>query len=400
MMINKIDFESEKQRLKELTEYEILDTPSEQDFDELTKLASSICQVPVSLISFLDKNRQWFKSNFGTKIKETLREESFCTYAIQNKEDVLIINNVKTDERYKNSDVAIKNKEINFYAGIPLVSSNGFVIGTLCVIDTKPRQLEFHQIEGLKTLANQIIKLLELRKMNKKLEASQSELIKKNQALDKFKYTVSHDLKEPIRMIGSFMQFLKNKNYPFIDDTGNLYINSAIKGTEIMTALIDDLMQYTTVSDQEIVIEMVDMNLIVQDIISLFQPIIKKSNAIILVEPLPVINAEKIAMTQLMQNLIGNALKYKNKLGPQITISVSESDKNYVFCVADNGIGIDKKNNEVIFEVFKRLHSKSEYEGTGLGLAICKKIIDNLHGEIWVESELKKGSKFFFILPK
>ena len=180
--------DNESQRLSKLNSLCILDTNPESQYDDITTIASQICQVPIALISLVDQNRQWFKSKVGLEVDETTREVAFCAYAILKPKELLIIPDATKDERVKDNPLVTGKPHIRFYAGIPIVIDNQYAIGTLCVIDSKPRKLNQEQINGLKALGHQVETQLNLVKTNQELEFV-------NQELKQFAYTASHDLK-------------------------------------------------------------------------------------------------------------------------------------------------------------------------------------------------------------
>ena len=236
--------------------------------------------------------------------------------------------------------------------------------------------------------------------LNRSLNIKTDELINTNAELERFAYVASHDLQEPLRMVTSFMQLIQNKYSDIIDETGKKYIHFAVDGADRMKVLIQDLLQYSRVGSGSLQIHPVDMNHIMKEVLLLFKNEIYEIDADIIVEPLPVIHADKSAMLQLMQNLIGNALKYRSAEKPTVIISAAETEFEWLISVKDNGIGIDEAYSEKIFVIFQRLHTKDVYSGTGIGLAICKKIIERYAGKIWVESTLNKGAVFKFTIPK
>jgi light-regulated signal transduction histidine kinase (bacteriophytochrome) len=239
-----------------------------------------------------------------------------------------------------------------------------------------------------------------LNELNEKLKIRAEELADSNVELERFAYVASHDLQEPLRMVSSFLQLLQKKYEPQLDETANKYISLAVDGANRMKRLINDLLQFSRVTSTAIALKPVDTNEIMQELNELFKAKIQACNGNLVFENMPIVNADKTQMTQLLQNLISNALKYKGDRNPMIKISAKENEKDWVFLIEDNGIGIDPKFFEKIFVIFQRLHNKDEYSGTGIGLAICKKIVERFNGKIWVESEPAKGSKFYFSIPK
>jgi len=241
----------------------------------------------------------------------------------------------------------------------------------------------------------------ELQGLNITLQKQAQDLAISNKELEYFAYVASHDLQEPLRMVSSFLSMLQNKYTDVIDERGKQYIRFAVDGAIRMKQLILDLLEFSRVGKTAITTEVVDLNNLVEEILILLGKQIEEKKASISCAPLPVINTFKTPVRQVFQNLISNSLKYQQKdVVPCVTISFTETNDLWQFAVADNGIGISDKYFEKIFVLFQRLHNKDEYSGTGIGLAITKKIIENMGGEIWVNSGMGKGSTFYFTIPK
>lgn len=245
---------------------------------------------------------------------------------------------------------------------------------------------------------NTEIKLLEL---HDDLEKHAKELYISNQELEQFAYVASHDLQEPLRMVTSFLTQLEKKYNDIIDDKGKQYIHFAVDGAKRMRQIILDLLEFSKLGKMEDKVELVDVNELLKEILSLFYKKIEDKQAVIHVGEMPQLVSFISPLRQVFQNIIGNSLKYhKVGISPEIHISAEEHSTYWEFTVADNGIGIDPLYFDKIFIIFQRLHHKQEYSGTGMGLAITKKIIENLGGKIWVESEEGKGSTFHFTIIK
>jgi len=240
----------------------------------------------------------------------------------------------------------------------------------------------------------------QLQELNTVLEKRAAELVRSNSELERFAYVASHDLQEPLRMVSSFLQLLEKQYTQQLDSKAKEYINFAVGGAERMKRLILDLLAYSRVATVPEQFQPVDMNVIAQQVVQIFESRFEKEGITLTLGSLPLVKGNATQLQQLLQNLVGNAIKYKSERPPKIQIGCAEEAGRYVFFVKDNGIGINPKYFEKIFVVFQRLHPINNYSGTGIGLAICKKIIERHHGEIWVESEEGKGSCFFFSLPK
>jgi PAS domain S-box-containing protein len=257
---------------------------------------------------------------------------------------------------------------------------------------TKRKQIEDELKLNYATLERRVQERTEdLKRLNE-------HLIKSNKELENFAYVASHDLQEPLRMVTSFTQLLAQKYENQLDQDAKDYIRFAVDGAKRMYELINGLLSYSRISRKEVTFTEVDLNKTIKDVRTNLNLIIKDRNCRIDSDELPVVFADKNQMVQLLQNLISNGIRYSEK-DPHINIRVRKEDSYYVFSVKDEGIGIESQYFDKIFEIFRRLHVVDKYSGTGIGLAICKRIVENHNGKIWVESEIGKGSTFYFTLP-
>lgn len=237
--------------------------------------------------------------------------------------------------------------------------------------------------------------------LNKALAENAAALTDSNKDLEKFAYVASHDLQEPLRMVTGFLKLLENKHKSTLDETALKYIHYAVDGADRMKTLINNLLEYSKISSSKELTSDTDMNKIVAEVLGIFALEISEQEATVNVGPLPLLAGTLTSrLFQLMQNLIGNALKYRGPAAPEIRIMATDKYDHWLFTVADNGIGIDPVFAEKIFIIFQRLHSKDEFNGTGIGLSICKKIIEMHGGKIWVAPNLPSGSIFCFTISK
>jgi len=426
----------EEKRLKELSGYDILDSLSEKDYEDITTLASIICDVPIALISLVDRDRQWFKSHHGLNADQTHRQHSFCSHAIIKPDSAFIIPDSRIDDRFKDNPLVTGNPNIVFYAGIPLVSNNGYGLGTFCIIDVKPRELTEKQLSALNILAGQVMSLLELRKVNSTLnlqkellerrtknldtivaeriseiEGQKIELEKANNELQAFNYISSHDLQEPLRKIQIFASLVNDRDGDRLSESGKEYIMKIGKASARMSHLIKDLLAYSRTSDNK-AFDTVSLKAIVDDVVEDLQEEINAKNAKVTLTSDAYFNAIAFQFRQVIQNLLSNSLKFSRPgIAPEIAISYervnrveyqknSAHEKQYhLFTFKDNGIGFDSKYSEKIFQLFQRLETKDLKPGTGIGLAIVKKIISNHQGLIFAESKLNEGTTFKIHIP-
>ncbi len=230
------------------------------------------------------------------------------------------------------------------------------------------------------------------------LEHLNNELKRSNDELEQFAYIVSHDLREPLRAISGFMGLLKEKYKNHLDAKANEYINYATQGVIRMDELLACLLDYSRVSTRAQVLTQVSAKESLNAAIANLHRSIAESNAAVTFDELPTVKADGRQLTQLFQNLIQNAIKFKSDEKPQIRIGCRKQDNKWLFWVKDNGIGMDKQHFDRIFNIFHRLDRSGKYSGSGIGLSICKKIVERHGGHIWVESERGKGSTFYFII--
>ncbi|HTM12123.1 MAG TPA: ATP-binding protein, partial [Bryobacteraceae bacterium] len=213
-------------------------------------------------------------------------------------------------------------------------------------------------------------------------------------------YAVSHDLREPIRIVTIYSQLFEKKYKGSLDEQADAFIQHTIEAAQRVETLLDDLLAYTqTAEGPQSVDSAVDANVCLAKVLAMFDAALVDSGAIVTRDPLPLLRVKEVHIQQLLQNLISNSLKYRSEESPRIHISAQRDRGMWKIGIADNGIGIDAQYHEQVFGLFKRLHGSGKYAGSGIGLAICHKIVERYGGRMWVESEAGKGSKFFFTLP-
>ncbi len=232
-----------------------------------------------------------------------------------------------------------------------------------------------------------------------RLKQTMADLERSNVELEQFAYITSHDLQEPLRMVASYVQLLARRYKGKLDADADDFIAYAVDGATRMQQMINDLLAYSRVGTRGSGSEPADCEAILDRVLAHLRVAIEESGAVVTHDPLPTVMADVSQLTQLFQNLIGNAIKFHDEEPLRVHISAEQKGNEWVFSVCDNGIGIDPEYANRIFVIFERLHGK-EYPGTGIGLAICKRIIERHRGRIWMESEPGKGSTFYFTIPR
>jgi signal transduction histidine kinase len=392
--------ENEAERLQRLRDYEVLDSFEEEDFDNITKLAASICKTPISLVSLIDEDRQWFKSQFGLKVRETPRQDSFCSHAILEPEKLFVVKDAKKDKRFAKNPLVNGYPKIVFYTGVPLVDEEGYPLGTLCIIDNKPRSLTKEQQNQLKILSRQAMKLLELRYKNRRLSELADQLDEKNEELHQFAVTLSHDIKSPITGIQMLAQLIHEKAGHLFDDKNKEYLEvleNTIKG--LQTIVSEVLSYYQLSENKKEEAEFFEPVSFVTEIAHLVlgedSPIVKvKSNA-------KKVKAKAVSLKLILVNLIHNAYRYNDNPELNIAVTFYKRAKKLTVSVSDNGKGISKKDQKKLTLLFGKLQGKDRFgrSSYGFGLAKVKKLLEQEDSKLQIKSSLGKGSSFSFTLP-
>ncbi len=295
------------------------------------------------------------------------------------------------------------------YLAVPVISRAGISLGALIFGSREAGAFEELHVKLAEGIAAQAAIALdnarlfaEAQRTQETLRRSNLELRRANEDLNQFAYSASHDLQEPLRMVALYSQMMQRKYQTLLDGTGAEYLGYMVQGARRMELLLKDLLDYTqVVSGEHEEVNGADVNLVLQDAVNNLRQSINESGAKVESSgTLPVLAIKEVHLLQLLQNLIGNALKYRSALKPHVYISAVRDQKLWQLSVRDNGIGIAPQYTKQVFGLFKRLHGNSQYEGTGIGLAICQKIVERYGGHIWVDSEGEgKGCTFSFTLP-
>ena len=315
-----------------------------------------------------------------------------------------------TGKPVKNQLISVQNPGSNkliwmLVSADPISNRDGTLNKIICTYyDYTERKLDEERNQEL--LKNKVQLTDELKISNKELMETQDELMDtikqleiSNKELKNFAYVTSHDLREPLRMITSFLQLLERRYYDQLDQDANDFIGYAVDGAKRLDLMINDILIYSKVSKGRKLSE-VDINNVIKKVYINLISSIEETDTEITYDSLPTLITDESLMIQLFQNLIANSIKYRGKEKPKIHISAKKEGNKHIFSVKDNGIGIDQKYVKKIYTIFKRLHTSEEYDGTGIGLAIVQKIVQQFGGEIWVESEVGKGSTFYFTIPE
>lgn len=391
--------DNELDRLNAVKNYGLLDTLPESELDDITQLIAHICEVPISLITILDTEKNLLKSRYGLDIHESPRSISFCGHAILSDEDIFIIEDARKSEIFHDNPLVKEFKAI-FYAGVPIRDCKGHALGTLCVYDHKPRVLNKHQINSLKIISKQVMNLFDLRKNNKKLASATKHLETQNKFLEKFSGQVSHDLKSPLANISSLTDFLKHENEDKLTEDSKEYLDLINESATSLRQYIDGALKHYKASNSvENVSEDVSLKSIYNHITSIQN--LKKRN-FVLVTNAKLKQVKKSALTQILHNLVDNAFKYNNNRNPKVVLDFEETTSHYHFSVNDNGMGIKEEDIKKIFGLFSVSNLKDVFgnNASGIGLFTVKSMVKALGGDISLTSQVNVGSTFKFYIKK
>jgi signal transduction histidine kinase/CheY-like chemotaxis protein len=384
-------------RLNALYEYDVLDTDAEKVFDDLTVLAAQICDAPITLISLVDPDRQWFKSRVGLDAEETSRDIAFCAHAIHHKE-IFEIEDTLKDERFFDNPLVTSTPNIRFYAGTQLVTPEGHAIGTLCVIDKKPNKLTEQQRESLEVLGRTVISQMELRKNIKQLKQA-------NEHKTEFLSNMSHELRTPLNAIigfsGLMMDVIKDQPVPakFTE-----YLHHLDYSGKRLLTVVNSVIDLNKIEAGKMPVSLYATNLakLVKDLEGMLAITANQKGvqlSILVNENLPTYLAlDEAKISQIVTNLVHNAIKFTES-DKWVKVEFSLYNNSLSITVADQGVGISAADQAKLFNKFQQVGQAKSTEGSGLGLAITRGLVDLLGGDIRVLSSLGSGSIFKVFLP-
>jgi signal transduction histidine kinase len=392
----------EPARLAALHDAQVLDTPPEEDFDDIALLASEICGTPMGLVSLVDAKRQWFKAKVGVTVEETNRELSFCAYAIHG-HDVLEVPDATTDVRFADNPMVLAERApIRFYAGAPVVLDGTYSVGTVCVVDHVPRELTTEQRRALRSLARHASVQLELRRYARHAGEIADRLRQLDRMKDSFLANVSHELRTPLSTIRGYLEILLEGD--FDGESSRRFLCVMERNSDRLLRMIEELLQVAKQSDDVERLDVAELDLadLTHQVITGCRPL-AEHKGISLVDrterPSPA-RGDGRRLSQALNHLVVNAIKFTAP-GGEITVD-SNTDSEPQLIITDTGVGIDADDLPHIFDRFFRSSSADvmAVQGPGLGLAVVKSIIEAHHGSVRLESEPDVGTTVRLILPR
>ncbi|HKY75761.1 MAG TPA: GAF domain-containing sensor histidine kinase [Acidimicrobiia bacterium] len=382
----------EPNRLATLRRLALLDTPPEERFDRIARVAAALFDAPIALVTLVDANRQWFKSCFGLPVRETDRGVSFCAHAILGS-DVFVIPDARADDRFADNPLVTAEPHIRFYAGHPLRAADGTAVGTLCVIDRRPRTVTADQLDRLGDLARWAEQELN------HLDRRQVERLK-----DEIVSVVSHELRTPLTSIRGSLGVLAGGLVGALPPEAAHMVDIAVENTDRLVRLVDDVLDLRRIeSGAPLSRRPCAAAGMLADAVAATAALGDAAGVELQIDPVDEgleVDADHDRIVQVLTGLVGNAAKFSPP-GSVVRLGAEAENGAVVFSVRDQGRGIPPDQLERIFEPFEQVDGSDAREkgGTGLGLAIARSIVEQHGGSIWVESEVDRGSVFRFTVP-
>ncbi len=404
-------------RLAALKRLNLLDSAPEQDFDDITRLIAHICQAPIALVSFVETNRQFFKSHFGIETHETPLSHSICKFAIQ-QDDVFVIRDTTKDERLRQNPLVFNDPFVRFYAGAPLKLDDGTAIGTLCVLDTEPRELTESQLDSLRLLARHVMSQISVRQKNaeqakaiERLRVVEADLQTANQSKDRFLAFLSHELRTPLTPVlltSSAMAVDERLPEDVRSDARMINRNIAMQ-----MRLVDDLLDVTRLASGKLQIkaEPVEVNELIRQSVEICADEARQKQIDVTVPTLacpPLLRGDGLRLQQALINLLKNAVKFTapgGRIGIEMNVLPSaeaNAQPPLAIVVNDSGIGIEPAMLPTIFDAYDQgpVSTTTQFGGLGLGLAIARGIATAHGGTLEARSDgINCGATFTMTLP-
>jgi len=402
-MNSNIAHDIEEKRLEALKKYEILDSEMEEIFDDVTELAAQICGTPIALISLVDSDRLWFKSKVGLSRPEAHRDIGFCSQAIQ-QDGLLVIKDAAHHPRFSNNPFVTSDPNIRFYAGAPLRTPCGYKLGTLCVIDTKPRDLTEQQYNTLVVLSKQVVDQFEMRMTQKRLEKDTELNLQLSQKKDDVLHTISHDLKGALSSIVGLSEMMVDCMDTMPSEDIRMMAENILKAGQSSVKLLNNVLEWSMAHGEQGSFEPARIQLkeVIDEVLDLVVVnFMQKAQTFQVNCPQGLaVMGDRQMIFSIFQNLLSNACKYTPE-NETIYVNIEIENDKAKIRVIDNGTGMNPEQLQSIREGQRAVSAKGTNgeKGTGFGLMLCREFVEKQNGRFEVNSQQDKGTEFSFTIP-
>lgn len=394
---------NESERLAALARYDILDTAPEDVFDDITRLASYICETPIATMTLVDATRQWFKSRVGLDATETPREFAFCAHTILST-DTLVVPDARIDDRFADNPLVTSNPNIRFYAGVPLITPDGHALGALCAIDRVPRDLSDAQLDALQGLARLIVQSMEVRQSHRQLNALSKRLSRVNEGKDRLFSMIAHDLRSPVGGVLGLLEMMAEEAKDMEPDQIQRYLTMLANSTRGTFDLLESLLQWSVHESGKLDFQPVALSLdeMVNQVFAFTQMAAHHKSIALdaLTSSGGMVTADRNMLRSVLQNLVANAIKFTPP-GGHVAVSYEPQEKWIAVSVKDSGTGMSAEGlrNALERDELQSTPGTTGEVGTGLGLKFCRAFIERHGGKLSATSNLGAGTTFTFTLP-
>jgi signal transduction histidine kinase len=392
--------DNETDRLAALYALDILDSPAEQDFDDIVKLASNVCGSPMSLVSLLDSDRQWFKARIGTDLTETDRDMSFCAHAVLGR-DLMVVPDATKDARFADNPLVVPDGGVRFYAGAPLVTTDGYALGTLCVIDTEPRRLDIEQMQALRALARQATSQMELRRHAIALANTTARLQELERRKDDLAHLVGGDLRAPLRLMSAYLDQLGDTGFHDAEmaDLVGRAVAGHIRGFLDLAQHLSSMAE-AGFGSESLHMRQIDLTRITQRAVEAVRPIAATKQIWILNQgggpSLPII-ADPVRLEQVLTHLLFAAVKYTPS-GGRVRVG-TEMESGPAVRLDDMDMPDGLRPDLFPHLYYGAIANPSDVPGPDRGLAVAKKILDAHHATVALSDRPGDGTSLHVVFP-